>query len=279
MSLDLTKTELRLTDIYEFVLSDGLGTKKYLTPYGGTYTKLPKIGGNEYQTVVISRTKVGAHTDLQLDTIDVTLGILAFTVQGKTIREAIQLGWFDNAEVIVSMVNPALVTETREIFRGTVGKGIKYNRKSAKFSVNSLNFLKQTVPRIVYQSPCNHQLWDKYCQLNKTAYEVTGSAGAGSDQTNIYNAAFAYATHASPYYVLGEIRMTSGANAGISRTMRTHNDGNIEVYDPFDFAIAVGDTFKVYPGCDKSGQTCDEKFSNYLNFGGYEYIPRPEVMY
>ncbi len=278
MSLDLTKEEPQLTDIYDITL--GTGEKLYLTPYGGTYTKLPKIDGNEYQTVPITRTKVSYHTDLQVDTVDISLGIHAFTISGKTIIEAIQLGWFDNAEVIINIINPAMVTEKREIFRGQVGKGIKFNRKTAKPSVTStLDMLKQTIPKIIYQEQCNHRLFDSYCGLSKASYKQTGTADTGSTKTKIIDAVFNYATNPSGYFILGEIKMTSGDNNGVSRTIRLHNDGNAEVYHPFDFDVAAGDTFEVYPGCDKSGKTCDEKFNNYVNSLAFEYIPRPEVMY
>ncbi len=79
--------------------------------------------------------------------------------------------------------------------------------------------------------------------------------------------------------MLGEIRMTSGANNGVSRIIRFHNNGNVDVYIPFDFDIAVGDRFLAYAGCDKSGTTCHARFANIINFLGFEYIPRPEIMF
>jgi len=72
--------------------------------------------------------------------------------------------------------------------------------------------------------------------------------------------------------------MTSGASNGISKSIRTHNEGNIVLYETFKLGISVGDTFEVFPGCDKSGTTCNDKFSNYENFLGFEYIPRPDVL-
>jgi hypothetical protein len=46
---------------------------------------------------------------------------------------------------------------------------------------------------------------------------------------------------------------------------------------PFPFTVAVGDTFTAFPGCDKSLQTCTNKFQNQLNFGGEDLIPKPET--
>ena len=276
--LSLTPEELQLTDIYDITL--GTGARLYLTPYGGTYTKLPRIDGNEYQTIPITRTKVSYHTDLQVDTVDVSFGIHAFTVGGRTIVEAIQLGWFDDAEVIIRIINLNMTAERREIFRGQVGKGIKFDRKTVKLSVTStLDLLKAIVPKIIYQEQCNHKLWSSYCGLSKVAHRRTGTAATGSTRTRIISAIFAFTAHPSGHFVLGEIRLISGANAGVSRTIRFHNNGNVDVYQPFDFDVAVGDSFEVFPGCDKSGTTCATKFGNYANFLGFEYIPRPEIMF
>jgi len=43
------------------------------------------------------------------------------------------------------------------------------------------------------------------------------------------------------------------------------------------YAPAAGDTFVVYPGCDKSQRTCRLKFNNLANFGGFPYVPAPET--
>jgi hypothetical protein len=30
---------------------------------------------------------------------------------------------------------------------------------------------------------------------------------------------------------------------------------------------------KIYPGCDRTKETCNDKFSNILNYGGFAWIP------
>ncbi|MCK4248666.1 MAG: phage BR0599 family protein [Candidatus Omnitrophica bacterium] len=278
MSLDLTQEQLQVADIYQITLNTG--KVLYLTNYGGTYTHLPGIDGNIYKLTSITRSKIGWHTDLQIDTVDLSFGIHAFEIDGKTITEAIAFGWFDNAEVIISQVNPKLVTQKREIFRGQVAKGIKFNRKTVKlYATSVLDLLKATVPKLIYGEQCPHRLYDNYCQITKSTWERAGSAASGSTKTRIYASVFNYASNPEGYFVLGELKMTSGANNDVRRTVRSHSNGYVEVYIPFDFDIAVGDTFLAYAGCDKSGTTCHDKFSNYVNFLGFEYTPRPEVMY
>jgi uncharacterized phage protein (TIGR02218 family) len=42
-------------------------------------------------------------------------------------------------------------------------------------------------------------------------------------------------------------------------------------------APANGDTFNIYPGCDKKQATCSTKFANLTHFRGFPYIPRPRL--
>jgi len=38
-------------------------------------------------------------------------------------------------------------------------------------------------------------------------------------------------------------------------------------------AIAVGDTFRVTAGCDKTHAACRDRFKNILNFRGFPHMP------
>ena len=282
MSLDLTKEQLYIAEIYKITLRTG--KELFLTNFGKTERmskKLPVIDKHMYEPVPIKRDKIKFYTELKVDIVNITFGIQAFTIEGKSIIQAIDYGWFDGAGVTITQVNPDDVAQQREIFRGNVNKGIRYNRKEVKLSVTSiLDLLKKEVPRIMYQEQCNHKLFDSYCGLSKSSYKETDSAEAGSTNIKIYNSSiFGSGNHSLGYFELGELKMTSGNSNGISKPIRTHNDGDIILYETFKLGISVGDSFEVYPGCDKSGTTCNDKFSNYTpNFLGFEYIPRPDIL-
>ena len=44
------------------------------------------------------------------------------------------------------------------------------------------------------------------------------------------------------------------------------------------YVIAPGDTFAVYPGCDKRLETCIGRFNNVINFRGEPYVPGLDAM-
>lgn len=83
-------------------------------------------------------------------------------------------------------------------------------------------------------------------------------------------------------FTLGAITMTSGQNAGISRTIRLHTPGTggapstLTLLSPFPFAVAAGDGFTILPGCNRSLSAC-KAFGNQVNFGGTPFIPAPET--
>jgi uncharacterized phage protein (TIGR02218 family) len=58
----------------------------------------------------------------------------------------------------------------------------------------------------------------------------------------------------------------------------TAANGRIELFLPMGYAIAAGDTFSVYPGCDKRLETCLGRFGNVVNFRGEPYVPGIDAM-
>ena len=83
---------------------------------------------------------------------------------------------------------------------------------------------------------------------------------------------------ASGYFDLGVVKFTTGLNAGVARTLRKYTPGQFTTIAPWPFAVAAGDAFTVYPGCDKTTSTCNAKFSNGSKFRGHPYVPSPETV-
>jgi len=283
MALTLTGSKFRITEVYEITLSTG--KKLYLTNYGGRTSiggvaqssELGLVDGNTYTVVPIERGDIKFQTDLRIDTLKVEFSIHAFTISGKSIIQAIDYGWFDEASIIIKQIDPTNTSDQREIFRGNVSKGINYNRKTVTLQItSSLDLLKTSVPKILYQEQCNHKLFSTYCGLVKASYACNGGLEAGSTGTTLVSST--WSAYAANHFTLGEITMTSGASIGISKNIRSHSGSNIVLYEAFNLGIEVGDLYTVYPGCDKSGTTCNTKFANYVNFLGFEYIPNPDVL-
>jgi len=148
-------------------------------------------------------------------------------------------------------------------------------RNQAVLSINSwLDQFSLLIPRNTWQSPCRWTLFDAGCQLSQASFSSVGTALAGSTQSQIVTTGFG---HVAGYYSLGQLTMTSGLNAGFRRMVKSFDAVNMFLIAPFPFAVAPGDGFTAYPGCDKLRSTCISKFNNEVNFGGFDLIPAAET--
>ena len=82
------------------------------------------------------------------------------------------------------------------------------------------------------------------------------------------------------WFAGGALTFETGANAGRSMEVKNwvQSGGQIELFLPMGYAIEVGDTFRIHPGCDKRLDTCIDRFDNVLNFRGEPYVPGQDAM-
>jgi hypothetical protein len=79
----------------------------------------------------------------------------------------------------------------------------------------------------------------------------------------------------SDYDQGGRIEFTSGDLDGYTAEIKVGDTGTgeIQLYLATPLAIAPGNTFNIWPSCDKSPATCLNKFKNIINFRGFKYLP------
>ena len=82
------------------------------------------------------------------------------------------------------------------------------------------------------------------------------------------------------FYRGGELEITSGTNNGQRRKIENRSGSTITPCWPLIAAAGAGVTYKIYPGCDGSTETCHYRFNNADEWNGYPYIPPiEEVLY
>lgn len=108
------------------------------------------------------------------------------------------------------------------------------------------------------------------------AYTVTGSVTGVTSQKVFTDSTRA---EAAGYFDYGHIRFTTGDNAGLpSYTIKKHEAGGvITLYDATHYQVTVTDEYELVPGCDKTKATCEIKFGNAVNNGGFEDMAPPEA--
>lgn len=116
------------------------------------------------------------------------------------------------------------------------------------------------------------------CPVVASSYTTTSAAsgfGDGGRKLQI-RASSISGSLADGYFALGKFTVTSGANAGQVRDVKSYTQATreIELQYPLPRAMAVGDTFTVTAGCDRRAATCRDKFGVFeTGFGGYDTMP------
>lgn len=230
-----------------------------------------------------NRVSMSWHIGLQVDTVTFDVAPRGGAVAGVPWLQALRLGAFDGAEVEILYAFMPTYGDTSVggvvAFTGLVAE-VTANRAVATFEVNShLELLDKNMPRNLFQPGCTNTLFDTGCALLKAAYTKTSAALTAATTTSFR--ASTNLPEAAGYYTLGVVTFTSGANAGFSRAVKAHtkagSQSTFTLLSPLPAAPANGDTFTIYPGCDKTQATCQAKFANLANFRGYPYVPENET--
>jgi len=74
------------------------------------------------------------------------------------------------------------------------------------------------------------------------------------------------------YFDFGIVTWTGGNNNGLSMEVKSYTVGQVVLQLPMPYAMQVGDTGSIVAGCDKSLQTCHDRFSNVVKFRGEPYM-------
>lgn len=229
-------------------------------------------------TKAVLHQKIGVEVDTL--TFDVVPGDA--TIFGSPFIKAVSDRVFASAEMTLDRVFMPAYGNTAvgavNVFSGRVGT-IVADRGIVNFTCNSwMEMLNQNFPRNIYQPGCRFNLGDVGCTVNVATFAETHTVEASSSksiiQTTVTNAQIGY-------FDLGKVTFTSGELNGLSRSIRVCQfgaPGQITLLGPMPSAPQVGDTFTMFPGCDKTtGLNGCTKFNNIANYGGMPFIPVPVV--
>jgi uncharacterized phage protein (TIGR02218 family) len=202
-------------------------------------------------------------------------------VNGQPFLAACVQGAFDGAELQLERAFMASYGDTSTgtviLFVGRVAE-IDLGRAIATFTINShLELLNTQLPRNLWQPGCVNSLGDASCGVDLASFGIGGSAASASSASVIA----ATLVQATGYFDQGKLAFTSGANAGLTRSVKSWvagSPGVIALLAPFPNAPAAGDAFTIYPGCDKTlGPNGCAKFANTARLKGYPFIPTSET--
>jgi uncharacterized phage protein (TIGR02218 family) len=273
--------ELAFADCFTITLADGTVARYTNAQYT---VSIPQPGNPALVFVagdiLVSGLKLKQTCGVDIDeqSIDISFKPTS-TIAGLPWPIAVREGRFDGATIerarAVLTAPGGLVIGNAAIvmFHGLVATVDNIGRLSCKMTVKSmLNKLAVDMPRDIWQPHCLNTLYDGPCTLAKAANGVSGAVGASPTLTFI-----PWSGSAADTYDQGTITFESGANVGVSRTVRQSTTSGLTLARPLDYLPAVGDGFVVYKGCDKTMTTCQSRFNNLANFRGFPFVPPPEL--
>lgn len=222
----------------------------------------------------LDSTAVQASTGLAVDNVDV-MG--ALTDAGVTEGD-IRAGRFDGARIEQWLVDWERPDLRVLLFAGQFGE---IRRVDGAFQVElrgPTEALNAAVGRTI-QRRCDRRLGDEKCRFDRNArgfWAEAVVAEAPSAETLVVTSGLA--GFQAGWFAAGSLSWLSGANAGMGTavkadTVRSDGTRRIELWVRPGAAIAPGDRFRIYAGCDKSADACRTKFANFLNFRGFPHIP------
>lgn len=269
-------------DLYTFTLVDGTIYRLTNADVSLTY------GGNTWTAdgSVLKRSNIRKTCRMEVDTLNVELSALT-SLGGKTIGRMAKEGDFYAGRLKLDhLVGPDLPTA---LFYGPIlayyegriaGTQLSNNvvRMAVESDIAALD--RTTLPRFRFDLMCAHAVYDANCTLNKASFTDTGTASGTLTTLQVQTTAAAIIARAADYYNLGVLRFTSGALSGQRQAVKAFSvSGGVATFTmqlPFTAAPVAADAFSVYPGCDRTLNTCVDKFNNRANFRGFTHVPAPE---
>ena len=256
-------TELSVDDgdiieLYKFSTNT---TNYFYTSYSRSLT----FGADLYLTTQVQRSRFENKTSENLKPVEIQISISTAFIQ----EQAFQI---PDKDVLAEVYRVHTTAGTPQlIWTGKVST-ITVKGRIATVRIPSIfqTALEQPVPSVFFQAQCNHKLFDARCALAANSFRVITSPNTVSGATVTVDS-----TDGQPNgtFKAGEIvRVSDG-----ERRLITDQIGNVLTLN-FPFKnLNVGDSVELYYGCDRADTTCRDKFSNIINFGGFNTIPSVNV--
>lgn len=152
-----------------------------------------------------------------------------------------------------------------------VGEVVEVNQPTpnrADLGVRQLSAsLQRNGLRLHYARLCPHTLYDVNCKAVRTpTAAVLTETGSGLIR------ATAFASRPDGYFDGGYLQWVDPIRGTERRAIEQHVGNTILLFGTDD-GLSVGLAVEAFPGCNKTFATCDLKFNNSLNYGGFPAMP------
>ncbi len=125
---------------------------------------------------------------------------------------------------------------------------------------------------------CDVEVGSTKCGVDIEALAVVGTVTNVANKRTFEDTSL---TQDDGYFSLGVVRWLTGNNTGRRVKIRQHQLSGtlVTLLERVPFTIQIGDTYSITPGCGKSAAICETKYSNIVNFRGFNFLPGMAEMF
>ena len=185
----------------------------------------------------------------------------------------LRTGLYDKAAFEMRLVNyKDLSMGAVKLRFGILGEiGVEGEKASVELR-GLAQLLQQTTLVKNHTRRCTADLGDAKCQVDLGPLTQTGTVVTVTDRRTFTASGLVGADN---LFNGGLLTWTAGNNTKFPMEVKrwTSGTGTIDLFLPEPGNIVAGDTFTVYPGCDKNLSTCRDTFNNVINFQGFPFMP------
>lgn len=261
-------------------LYNALLTEDYEERLVWTYTNAPyavTYNNETYVPAAVKHSEVESKQDVARADIDIT-----FDLENEAAKRWLK----DSIETVVSLIiweqeDVDDGGETKVIWKGRLA-GVKPSGVEIVLSFDSVfTSLQRPGLGARYQRMCRHLLYGRRCKVAKSNYAVAGIPTSVSGVTVVVPEAAGFP---DGYFAMGMIELEDGT----SRLITGHGGANLTLMRPMEaltrlftnqgYGTSYGEaygglTITLYPGCPRDRGTCQNRFNNLPNYGGFDWIP------
>lgn len=258
-------------EMYKFV-EQGLTESKVWTFTSGD--EPVEYMGETYTPVPIGRSEAETKNELSRANIEVKMD-LDNSMGQRWLHDRIE------AMVTLTIFERDEDDEISIVWKGRLS-GVKPTMSEIVLNFESVfTSLRRPGLRARYQRACRHVLYGRGCSLNKDDFAVFGKVTAVSNEVvTVPEAAsyddgyFAGGMIEGPDGTLRFITTHVGQNLTLIRPLEGINKGLVNAGYGKSYGMYYGGLgCRIFPGCPRDRNTCNNRFNNLPNYGGFPFIP------
>ena len=258
--IETSVEDANVIEFYTFIF--GVSTTRFTS-----YSEDIVYDGNSYQAVPISRSKVQASAEDAINELKIITTIdnpiasqFIANVPGRVGSVTVERAHVDDVSQERVIIFEGFIAQVR--FTGDLQAEITCNPNT--------NVFKRTGPRFTFQGLCNHVLYDAGCKVNRLAFLYSDTVisisadGATIDVSGV-------SANGADWAVGGFVKTPTGGDDD-ARLVVSQSGDSLTLLSPFSVDVLNTDV-DVFAGCKHDLTTCNVKFANAINYGGFPFIP------